>query len=138
VVGAHARLPLLLALQAVALALVHGRSNVVMLAVVLLGAANGLSTLERGIVIAEAFGTERYATVSGRIATFANASRAAAPVAVGLVKTAASSYAFAFLGLAAMSALAAVIAWVVPWAKVTDRRSDSLRPSADDDVFDGA
>jgi hypothetical protein len=59
-------------------------------------------------------------------------------VAVGLVKTAASSYAFAFLGLAAMSALAAVIAWVVPWAKVTDRRSDSLRPSADDDVFDGA
>ena len=112
-VGARARLPLLLGLQAIALVGVLGRDHaVVTVAVVLLGAANGLLTLERAVVIAESFGTLQYGAASGRIAMFANATRAAGPVIVGLVETATSSYAIAFLGLAAMTTLAAVIDWI--------------------------
>jgi MFS family permease len=108
-VGARARLPLLLGLQALAFVGVLGRGHVVPLAVVVLGAANGLLTLERAVVIADAFGGDHYGAVSGRITTFANVARAAGPVTIGLVKLAASSYTLAFLGLAVITSLAAVI-----------------------------
>lgn len=121
-VGARARLPLLLGLQAVALVGVLGQDHaVVTVAALLLGAANGLLTLERAVVIADSFGTEQYGSVSGRIASFANATRAAGPVTVGLMKMAASSYTLAFLGLAAMTTLAAVVAWTSSSVKTTNR-----------------
>lgn len=110
-VAARARLPILFGMQALALAaLVVPSPTAVLLGALLFGAANGLLTLERAIVIADSFGAEQYGAASGRIATFAHATRAAGPVAVGLVR-AASSYTLALLGLAALSALAGVIFW---------------------------
>jgi len=110
-VAARARLPVLLGAQALALAaLVVPSPIAVTIGVLLFGAANGLLTLERAIVIADSFGAEQYGAASGRIATFAHATRAAGPVTVGLVR-AASSYTIALLGLAALSALAGVIFW---------------------------
>ena len=110
-IGARARLPLLLGIQAAALLAVLVRApSVVTVAVLLVGAANGLITLERAVVIAESFGVERYGDVSGRIATFTQVARAAAPILVGLVAVV-SSYGVALLGLAGVTATSAVIVW---------------------------
>jgi cyanate permease len=111
-VGPRARLPLLLGLQAVALVgMLAPAHALVTPAVLLLGAANGLVTLERAAVIADTFGPQQYGAISGRIATFAYASRALGPVIVGLTKTAASSYTVAFATLVALTGLSAVIMW---------------------------
>lgn len=110
-IGPRARLPLLLGVQAVALLAVLVRAPwVATIAVLLVGAANGLITLERAVVVAEAFGVERYGDVSGRIATFAQVARAAGPILVGLVSVT-SSYGVAFVGLAGVTATSAVIVW---------------------------
>lgn len=114
-VGARARLPLLLGVQSVALVAVLVRSPAVaIIAALSVGAANGLVTLERAVVVAESFGVAHYGDVSGRITTFSQLARAAAPALVGLV-TVAWTPAVAFHGLAAVTATAAVISW-------TDRR----------------
>lgn len=119
-IGARARLPLLLGLQAVALLAVFVRApSVATVAVLLVGAANGLITLERAVVIAESFGVERYGDVSGRIATFAQLARAGAPILVGLVSVA-SSYRVAFVALAGVLATSLVISWA---ARATDHVS---------------
>jgi MFS family permease len=126
-VAPRVRLPLLLGVQAFALVGVLGRTSAVVTpAVLLLGAANGLVTLERATVLADAFGTEHYGAVSGRIATLAHATRAAGPLAVGLMKMASSSYALAFVALALLTALAAVIMWtggtVTAWRSQMENR----------------
>ena len=114
--GARARLPVLLGVQALSLVGVLATAHPVAIASALVfGAANGLMTLERAVVIADVFGTERYGAVSGRVATVANAARAAAPLAVGLLKTMAASYAIPFLGLAVLTAVAGAMAWA--WAR---------------------
>jgi predicted MFS family arabinose efflux permease len=111
VVSTRARLPLLLVVQAVSLVGVLGRTDVVVTCSVLLfGAASGLMTLERAMLIADSFGADEYGAVSGRLATFALATRAGAPVAVGVVRMA-TSYAVAFLALAILTALAGAILW---------------------------
>ncbi len=48
--------------------------------VVVLGAANGMSTLARATTIAEIFGTRHYGSISGAVAMGANGARAIAPV----------------------------------------------------------
>lgn len=110
-IGARTRLPLLLGIQALALLAVLVRApSVVTVAVLLVGAANGLITLERPVVVAESFGVERYGDVSGRIATFTQVARAAGPILVGVVAVA-SSYGLALLGLAGVTATSAAIVW---------------------------
>lgn len=110
-IGARSRLPVLLGIQAVALLAVLVRApSVATVAVLLVGAANGLITLERAVVVAESFGVERYGDVSGRIATFTQVARAAGPILVGVVAVA-SSYGVALLGLAGVTATSAVIVW---------------------------
>lgn len=129
-VPGRARLPLLLGLQALALVVVLARGHaVVAFAVVIFGAPNGLLTLERAVVVAEWFDAEEYGAVSGRIAAFANATRAAGPVTVGLV-TGATSYSTSFLGLAALTAFAAAFLWRSTRPPTTARRV--LGPAADD------
>jgi cyanate permease len=112
-VGPRPRLPLLLGLQAIALVGILGGAHALVIpAVLLLGAANGLVTLERAAAIAETFAPQQYGAVNGRIATFSYASRALGPIIVGLTKTAASSYTVAFAMLVALTALSSVIMWV--------------------------
>jgi hypothetical protein len=118
--SSRARLPILLGAQAVALVGVLGRAGAVVTPAVLMwGAANGLVTLERAAIIADTFGTEQYGAISGRIATVAHVTRAAGPLAVGLVKMVSSSYAVPFGALAVLTALASVIMWMKGTAPAT-------------------
>ena len=73
-------------------------------------------------MIADSFGAEQYGAASGRIAMFAHVTRAAGPVTVGLVKASASSYSFAFLGLALLSAGAGIL-WTARGARLADSTS---------------
>jgi MFS family permease len=54
--------------------------------VVMLGAANGMSTLARATTIAEIFGPRHYGSISGAVALGANGARALAPVGAALLQ----------------------------------------------------
>ena len=70
--------------------------------VVILGAANGMSTLARATTIAELFGPQHYGTISGAVALGANGARALAPVGAALLQVALGGYERVF-GLLALS-----------------------------------
>jgi MFS family permease len=70
--------------------------------VVILGAANGMSTLARATTIAELFGPRHYGSISGAIALGANGARALAPVGAAVLQVALGGYAPLF-GLLAVS-----------------------------------
>jgi MFS family permease len=74
--------------------------------VVILGAANGTSTLARATIIAELFGPRHYGSISGAIALGANGARALAPVGAALLQVALGGYERVF-GLLAVSLLLA-------------------------------
>ena len=101
------RFAVLLGVQAVALlGTLHPASRPLLLAaVVVWGATNGMITLVRATIIAEWFGVERYASLSGRVASWALTGRAAAPLAVSLIHHA-HSYGVAFVTLCALLVLA--------------------------------
>jgi MFS family permease len=76
--------------------------------IVLFGAANGLLTIERAMIVTERFGRERYGENSGRIARVGLIARAGAPLAVGWARVhvgprAAFSALAVLLGLAALT-----------------------------------
>ena len=60
--------------------------------VVMLGAANGMSTLARATTIAEIFGPRHYGSISGAVAIGANGARAIAPVGAALLQVALGGY----------------------------------------------
>ncbi|MBI4608857.1 MAG: MFS transporter [Candidatus Rokubacteria bacterium] len=60
--------------------------------VVMLGAANGMSTLARATTIAEIFGPRHYGAISGAVALGANGARAVAPVGAALLQVALGGY----------------------------------------------
>ena len=60
--------------------------------VVMLGAANGMSTLARATMVAEIFGPRHYGSISGAIALGANGARALAPVGAALLVVALGGY----------------------------------------------
>ncbi len=60
--------------------------------VVMLGAANGMSTLARASSIAKIFGSRHYGTISGAVALGANGARAIGPVGASLLVLALGSY----------------------------------------------
>jgi len=74
--------------------------------VMMLGAANGMSTLARASSVAEIFGARHYGAISGAVALGANGARAVGPVGASLLVVALGSYERVFWVLAA--ALAAV------------------------------
>jgi MFS family permease len=122
-VHARARLPLLFGLQAGAIVgLLGGGEPVVTAAVLLIGGANGLVTLERASLIADAFGPERYGAASGRVAACVHVARAAAPMAVGAL-AAVASHGLAFFVLALLCTLAAVLTARVYCALPSSRAS---------------
>jgi MFS family permease len=60
--------------------------------VVVLGAANGMSTLARATTIAEIFGPRHYGSISGAVALGANGARALAPVGAAFLQVALGGY----------------------------------------------
>jgi hypothetical protein len=74
--------------------------------VLMLGAANGMSTLARATMLAELFGPRHYGSISGAIALGANGARALAPVGAALLQVALGGYDRVF-GLLAVSLLLA-------------------------------
>lgn len=86
VVPPRSRLPLLFLLQAAGLAaLAAGPSALAIPAVILLGAANGMTTLARTALTVAWFGRRSFGARSGDIASAALLARAAAPYALALV-----------------------------------------------------
>jgi MFS family permease len=69
--------------------------------VMMLGAANGMSTLARASSIAEIFGARHYGAISGAVALGANGARAVGPVGASLLVVALGSYERVFWLLAA-------------------------------------
>jgi MFS family permease len=60
--------------------------------VVMLGAANGMSTLARATMVAEIFGPRHYGSISGALALGANGARALAPVGAALLQVGVGGY----------------------------------------------
>jgi MFS family permease len=89
----------------VLLALV-GRLPVLLAVIVLLGSANGMSTLARATAIADRFGRRYYGSVSGAIAVGANGARALAPVGASMLSVWLGGYGWMFGALAIMAVLA--------------------------------
>ena len=79
--------------------------------VVILGAANGMSTLARATTIAELFGPRHYGAISGAVALGANGARALAPVGAALLQVALGGYerVFALLALSLILAGAGML-----------------------------
>jgi hypothetical protein len=53
--------------------------------VVLLGAANGMSTLARASIVSDIFGRRHYGSISGAIALGAKGARALAPIGASVL-----------------------------------------------------
>ena len=76
--------------------------------VVMLGAANGMSTLARATTVAEIFGSRHYGSISGAMALGANGARAVGPVGASLLQVWLGGYETMFWTLTATLTLAAV------------------------------
>jgi len=96
--------------QAVALIQLAYASRIPTLApvVVILGGANGMSTLARATTIAELFGPRHYGAISGAVALGANGARAVGPVGASLLLLALGGYPSVFWTLAASLVLASL------------------------------
>jgi MFS family permease len=116
------------AAQAAALAqlpLVHMLPTLVPF-VMMLGAANGMSTLARASSVAQIFGSRHYGAISGAMALGANGARAIGPVGASLLVLGLGSYERVFWALTA--ALAAVSLAVL--ATGTEVRQGKAAPPA--------
>ena len=89
----------------VLLALV-GPLPLLIVVVVLLGGANGMSTLARATAIADRFGRRYYGSVNGAIAVGANGARALAPVGASMLSVWLGGYGGTFGALAIMAVFA--------------------------------
>ncbi len=74
--------------------------------ILLLGAANGMSTLARATTVAEVFGRRHYGSITGAIAVGANGARALGPVGASLLVIWLGSYERVFWALAGTLGLA--------------------------------
>lgn len=101
------RLTVLLGAQTLALVAITAGAPIP--GILLFGVTNGLMTLERATIVFERFGPERYGENCGRVARGGLLARAAAPFAVGLVRTHGGAL-LAFLGLSALLLVAVAVA----------------------------
>ena len=94
--------------QAAAMAMLTfvGRAPVLIPAILLLGAANGMSTLVRPSAVADAFGRRYYASVGGAIAVGSNGARALAPIGAALLGVWMGNYGNLFWTISGALALA--------------------------------
>ncbi len=86
--SSHVVAGILFLLQACAMVLLPMATSPprLILVTMLLGATNGMATLVRATIVAELFGRERYATISGAIAVGVNGARALGPVGASLLR----------------------------------------------------
>ncbi|HET9489128.1 MAG TPA: MFS transporter [Methylomirabilota bacterium] len=92
--------------------------------VVMLGGANGMSTLARATIIAELFGPRHYGAIAGAIALGANGARAIGPVGAAWLQTALGGYEPVFWILTAalvLAGLAVLLAGGAPGTHRVDR-----------------
>ncbi|HEY3189248.1 MAG TPA: MFS transporter, partial [Solirubrobacteraceae bacterium] len=82
--------------------------------VMMLGAANGMSTLARASSVAEIFGPRHYGTISGAMALGANGARAVGPVGASLLVVALGSYERVFWGFTASLAVVSLAVLATP------------------------
>jgi MFS family permease len=76
--------------------------------VALFGLGFGVGTIARPAILAETYGTTRYATLSGLLAVVLTMAMTIGPFAAGLTRTATGSYTPVLLALAALCAVSAV------------------------------
>ncbi|HEV2109249.1 MAG TPA: MFS transporter [Thermomicrobiales bacterium] len=86
----------------------------VLLAVILLGAGRGATTLTRAGLVAELYGRAHYGAIGGTLALFLTGSRAVAPVGAGVAYGWRDGYGPVLWGLAVASMLAALAMIGVP------------------------
>jgi MFS family permease len=77
--------------------------------VVLLGAANGMSTLARANMVSDIFGRAHYGSISGALAMGANGARALAPIGASLLYRGLGTYESLFALLAAVLGIVSVL-----------------------------
>lgn len=94
---------------------------------VLFGMGNGMTTLARPMLLAEAYGPAHFGTIAGVAALFATGARAVAPVAVSLVYASAGGYTAILWGLMAGAVVAAVAGY---FALRRARGAAQMTPSA--------
>jgi hypothetical protein len=75
--------------------------------VLLYGLAFGLPELMRGVMVADFYGTEHYASINGALALFVTSARALAPVAAGASRTLTGSYTAMLVTAGAVAVLSA-------------------------------
>lgn len=78
-------------------------------AIVLLGAANGMATLARAVAVAEVFGPRYYGSINGALGMWANGARAAGPVGASLLGVWLGGYEPVLWALAGTVALAGLM-----------------------------
>ncbi|HET9000088.1 MAG TPA: MFS transporter [bacterium] len=83
--------------------------------IVLLGAANGMSTLARATAVAEVFGRRYYGSVNGAIGLWANGARAVGPVGASLLWVWLGGYEPVFWLLGSAVAIAGLVVWLTPY-----------------------
>jgi MFS family permease len=85
-----------------------GRATPAVVAFVLLyGIAFGLPELMRGVLVADFYGTEHYASINGALALFVTSARALAPVAAGASRTLTGGYTAMLVTAGAVAVLSA-------------------------------
>jgi MFS family permease len=93
---------------AVAILLTWEGKTGILVAVVLLGAGRGVTTLMRAGLIADFYGRAHYGAIAGMLAFFLTGARALAPAGSGIAYGLAGGYRPVFAGLACASLLAAL------------------------------
>ena len=91
--------------------------------IVMLGAANGMSTLARATTVSDIFGRRHYGTISGAMALGANGARALGPIGASLLYVGLGGYERLFAALAvalAVASLAVLMADATPEAGAED------------------
>lgn len=88
-------------------------------AAVIYGAANGILTIVRGIVIPEMVSREAYGAINGALATPMTVARAVAPLGAAALWTATGSYATTMVCVVALSLVMVATFW---WAAWTSKR----------------
>lgn len=95
------------------------------------GAGNGVLTILRGTAIAEVFGRERYAELNGALTAPGVLAKAAAPLALAALWSAAADPRIVFAGVLALLLAATAGLWLTVRAQRADRlEAPPTRPSA--------
>jgi len=98
--------------------------------VMMLGAANGMSTLARASSIAQTFGSRHYGAISGAVALGANGARAVGPVGASLLVVALGSYERVFWVLTASLVAVSIAVFAAGTEVGADSESRSPRDRA--------